>query len=244
MIKKIRQWYYHQCADAHARAAIDQLRQLEGRFTTPQQRFDLPFAFKGKGLFQKMAPRQNIDEIRRMYQKVCDLRPRRMLEIGTARGGSLYLWTQACADDAMILSVDLPGGEFGGGYPQAKRPFYESFARPNQTLRLLRADSHSPDTLKQVQAMLAGQPLDFLFIDGDHTYEGVKADFELYKALVRPGGLIGMHDILPRPDSPDIQVDRFWAEVKTRYGGEEIVGAAGTGRTIGIGVIQLGGANH
>jgi predicted O-methyltransferase YrrM len=41
--------------------------------------------------------------------------------------------------------------------------------------------------------------LDFLFIDGDHTYEGVKQDFEMYTPLVRKGGLVAMHDIVPPP---------------------------------------------
>lgn len=36
--------------------------------------------------------------------------------------------------------------------------------------------------------------LDFVFIDGDHTYEAVKVDFEMYFPKVRHGGLIFMHD--------------------------------------------------
>ena len=39
--------------------------------------------------------------------------------------------------------------------------------------------------------------MDFLFIDGDHSYEGAKQDFENYSKLVRPGGLIALHDIQP-----------------------------------------------
>ena len=37
---------------------------------------------------------------------------------------------------------------------------------------------------------------DFLFIDGDHTVEGVTKDFLLYRPLVRKGGVIAFHDIL------------------------------------------------
>lgn len=36
--------------------------------------------------------------------------------------------------------------------------------------------------------------LDFVFIDGDHTYEAVKIDFEMYFKKVRHGGLIFLHD--------------------------------------------------
>jgi 2-keto-3-deoxy-L-rhamnonate aldolase RhmA len=39
-----------------------------------------------------------------------------------------------------------------------------------------------------VKEVLGGQPLDYLFIDGDHTYEGVRKDFEMYGPLVRAAG--------------------------------------------------------
>lgn len=38
------------------------------------------------------------------------------------------------------------------------------------------------------------EPLDVLYIDGDHTYEGVKADYELHAPMVKPGGVIFFHD--------------------------------------------------
>lgn len=42
-------------------------------------------------------------------------------------------------------------------------------------------------------------PFDFLHIDGDHRYEGVKADYLKYAPIVRPGGVIAMHDALFPP---------------------------------------------
>ena len=39
--------------------------------------------------------------------------------------------------------------------------------------------------------------IEFLFIDGDHSYEGVKSDFELYSKILTPGGLIVIHDTDP-----------------------------------------------
>jgi hypothetical protein len=50
-----------------------------------------------------------------------------------------------------------------------------------------------------------------LFIDGDHTYDGVRQDYEMYAPLVRPGGLVGFHDICQHPSMPFVQVNRFWA---------------------------------
>jgi hypothetical protein len=36
--------------------------------------------------------------------------------------------------------------------------------------------------------------IDFLFIDGDHSYEGVKKDFELYSNILSDNGIIIIHD--------------------------------------------------
>ena len=63
--------------------------------------------------------------------------------------------------------------------------------------------------------------LDLLFIDGDHSYEGVKNDFELYSSLVKENGLICFHDIIP--SSWGFGVPRFWNEIKMRYEHIEII---------------------
>ena len=235
----IKNWYYNLMANAHRQSAIRQLRKLEKKLLSPQARFAVPFAFSGKGQFKRIEPRQNPYEIEELYKQVCELHPQRVLEIGTARGGTLYLWTQAATEDALLVSVDLPEGDFGGAYPLSRVPFYKEFARPRQTMHLLRTDSHLPATLEQVQSLFGSEPVDFAFIDGDHTYEGVKQDFEMYAPLVRKGGLIGFHDILPRPDMPSIQVDKFWNELKQTHDTMEFVGAAETGRAIGIGLVRV-----
>lgn len=40
------------------------------------------------------------------------------------------------------------------------------------------------------------KPIDILFIDGDHSYEGCKSDYDKYVPFVKDGGLVYMHDIL------------------------------------------------
>ncbi|MDX1763369.1 MAG: class I SAM-dependent methyltransferase [bacterium] len=236
----LKQWYYDLMTEVHRKRGLAQLRRLERQHATREERISVPFVYRGIGHFKKIQPRQNRTEIEGLYNEVCALAPKRVLEVGTARGGTLYLWTQAARDDAIIVSVDLPGGEFGGAYPPCRVPFYRLFARASQDLHLLRADSHDPATLGEVRDLFASEPIDFAFIDGDHTYVGVKSDFETYGPLVRPGGLIAFHDILPRSDEPEIQVDRFWKEVRDQYDCHEFIGDDSGGRRIGIGVIQVG----
>ena len=236
MIKNL---YYNALSRIHLKKSIKIIKNFENKLYSSSARFAIPFLYRGKGYFKKIEPRQNSVEIEKLYKAVCDLQPESILEIGTARGGTLYLWAQAATDDATIVSVDLPGGKFGGAYPSARIPFYQSFVKNNQRLHLIRSDSHSTETLNMVKKCFSDQLIDFAFIDGDHTYEGVKSDFSLYAPLVRKGGIVALHDILQRTDLPDIQVSRFWNEIKNQYNSIEIIGPKDSGRKIGIGIIKI-----
>lgn len=199
----------------------------------------MPFVLKGRGHFKSIRPRQTPSEISRLYDAICELNPRVVLEIGTAKGGTLYLWAQAATRDALIISVDLPGGQFGGGYQPCRTPYYQAFARPGQTMKLLREDSHTPQTLEKVKTVLGDRRVDFLFIDGDHLYPGVKCDFLQYGPLVKPGGYIGFHDIMPAPHDPDIQVSQLWDQIKGAFQSQQFLGVDSSGREIGIGLIRV-----
>jgi len=64
------------------------------------------------------------------------------------------MFTRLSSLDATMISIDLPGGKFGGGYPEWKIPLYKSFASHNQRIFLIRADSHDPKTLDIVKKIL------------------------------------------------------------------------------------------
>lgn len=152
-----------------------------------------------------------------------DSRPQAILEIGTAGGGTLFAFTRVVSSNACLISLDLPLGIYGGGYHWWKIPLFRSFALPDQRLHLIRADSHKQSSLGLVQEKIGSRQLDFLFIDGDHTYDGVKRDFEMYSPLVRKGSIIAFHDIVPHTEDKTCGVDQFWNEIKTLYEHSEIV---------------------
>lgn len=166
-------------------------------------------------------------------QNICTI-----LEIGTAQGGTLFLFTRMIDPNARIISLDLPQGKFGGGYEDIKIPFFTNFAQRNQRIFLVRADSHSPSSLSTVRSILKDQQVDFLFIDGDHTYEGVKKDFQMYSPLVRKGGLIAFHDICRGPPELAGAVNKFWNEIKPGYFHKEIVNSSNQ-EGFGIGVLYV-----
>lgn len=162
------------------------------------------------GLIQ---PAQVKSELLALCKMVAERKPKVVVEIGTAGGGTLFCWAALADPEATIISLDLPNGIHGGGYPMWKGELYRTFAGPKQKLHLIRGDSHDPQFKAQLEALLPGK-VDYLFIDGDHTYKGVKMDYDMYSPLVKPGGLVAFHDIALHPPVLDCHVDEFWNELK------------------------------
>jgi cephalosporin hydroxylase len=159
---------------------------------------------------------QKRSEILALANAVAALKPKIVLEIGTARGGTLLIWSSLASEK--VISCDLVHRE-----PQ--KPLFEALPPPGSTCRvqLLTGNSHDAAFKQRVAQALAGQKADFLFIDGDHTESGVAADYHDYKEFVRPGGIIAFHDIIENQPLPDNQVFHFWKQVKQGQTVEEFV---------------------
>jgi predicted O-methyltransferase YrrM len=212
---------------AHAAAGRDG-RPLEELFSqTPDGRF---LELEGHDLLDvRVAPgpvvaSQKYDELIPFLERARALRPRCICEIGTSAGGTLYALTRIAESDAVIVSVDLT-------IPLATRSARARLARPGHRVISLEGDSHDEATRAAVNEAVGRQPIDVLFIDGDHSYNGVRADFELYSSLVRPGGIIALHDVNEdfatrhgvQTASISGEVPRFWRELKEQYRTEELI---------------------
>lgn len=124
-----------------------------------------------------------------------------VLEIGSWTGGTLWLWAQL-ADTVISIDVsEIPTGHI------------------DRPVLLVRGDSRSRSTWRTV----AGLSFDMVFIDGDHRYAGVASDWAMYSQLVNPGGVVVLHDIVKHAPEAECDVDRLWAELKTRYTTREFV---------------------
>lgn len=177
-------------------------------------------------LFSKDAaliqPWQFKEEMLGLAKEIEALRSKVVVEIGTANGGTLFMACRLAAPDALIVSIDLPGGAFGGGFPEWKMPIYSSFASPGQKIHLLRGNSHSKEMFSKLSTILDGKKIDYLFIDGDHSYEGAKEDFIMYKELTSDKAKIAFHDVVPHNDN-DCNVHQLWNELKQQYKYKEYV---------------------
>jgi predicted O-methyltransferase YrrM len=124
-----------------------------------------------------------------------------VVEIGSDAGGTLWAWQQL-PGVRRVIGVDQPHAGYSSG----------------QTLNdhgaeVVYGDSHDPATVGALVDLLAGDLVDLLFIDGDHSFAGVARDYEAFRYLVRPGGIIAFHDICVHPHRPDVGVDMFWRQL-------------------------------
>lgn len=164
-----------------------------------------------------------------------------VMEIGTLHGGTMALWAGISTGTA--LSVDLPDGEFGGQHHRlddkamrARNLKLEALF-PGRFVGIL-GNSHQFSTIYAARNVLPYSSVDLLFIDGDHTYEGVRSDFHAYSPLVRRGGIVAFHDILDTPlhRKANCRVDLLWNELKTQYKTHEFCAFKDYG---GIGALEM-----
>jgi cephalosporin hydroxylase len=177
---------------------------------------------------------QNYTEIYRAVEFIISKNITNFLEIGTNQGGTFYCWT-CCSNPGIRISIDIPHGEFGtSNFNESKRNKILS-GYPGDCY-FISGDSHDFSILLEAENILNGEKLDFIFIDGDHTEEGVTKDFLMYKHLVKENGWIGFHDIKNSQFHNDNNcfVDRLWS----RLSGDKVEFIDNSTGFGGIGFIQ------
>jgi|WetSurSiteA1Bulk_404760.scaffolds.fasta_scaffold09056_2 predicted O-methyltransferase YrrM len=146
-----------------------------------------------------------------------------IVEIGTYKGGTLYSWCKIAEPNAIIISIDLPGGLFGGGHTIEEMKKFKNYGKKNQKFYFLKKDSHLLKTRNELIKLLKEKEIDFLMIDGDHTFKGAKKDWDLYSPLVKQNGIIALHDIVHHTKVPECQVDRLWRLIKKQHKYKELI---------------------
>lgn len=184
--------------------------------------------YAGLSPYTNIQPQQNVYEIKHLALTVQKKSPKTVLEIGTAEGGTLYIWSRTLKSCKTLISIDLPRR-----IPNKKKEFYRQFNN-KINYEFIEGDSHSIKAINKLSNILKHKKIDFIFIDGDHSYEGVKKDYENYIPFLSEGGIIAFHDIKSR----DFSIRKFWNEIKNEYHFKEIISQK-EDDSPGIGIIYL-----
>lgn len=140
-------------------------------------------------------------ELRSLYDLASEAQ--QVLEIGSYLGASsCYLAAALSTHGGHLYCVDTWANET---MPEGVRDTLAEFQRNTRgvadTITIVRKRS---DELTADDVPL---PLDMVFIDADHSYPAVKADFEKVRDWIRDGGTLAFHDV-------------FWFEGVSRVVGE------------------------
>lgn len=81
--------------------------------------------------------------------------------------------------------------------------------------------------------------VDCLFIDADHADKSVRYDFNTYKDLVKPGGLIAFHDTVETRTEQEAKVSFLWEELKLKHTFWQFHDPNNSYINSGIGVIEV-----
>lgn len=138
------------------------------------------------------------------------------MEIGVHNGGSITMLLSGNNKNINIYGIDLFEDMYDETKHFNKEKFitYQYFKRDNlcmtktrnnldkvkrqynnnSNINLLQGNSYFDETETKLKKELSNNKLDLLFIDGDHTLDGVKNDFERYSKYIKKGGYIVFDD--------------------------------------------------
>ena len=178
-----------------------------------------------------------IDHVPFGYDLVAALRPKLLVELGTSTGMSYFGFCQSMKEhqiDGVCHAVDTwEGDAHTGAYDGSIFDLVNAHNRQNYhgfsyllRMRFEEALVHFDDA-----------SIDLLHIDGLHTYEAVKEDFDTWYPKVRPGGIILFHDIQSR--MKDFGVWKYWQDLQKDY--DETFGF---NHGFGLGVLRKPGGDR
>lgn len=151
------------------------------------------------------------------YDLVSNIKPKIVVELGTHKGNSLFSFAQAIKDnklDTKLHGVDTWEGDSQAGY--YSNEVYKKFKKISQ--KYYKNVNITPHKMLFDNALkdFKNNSIDILHIDGLHTYEAVKHDFETWLPKVKKSqGIILFHDVCER--SGDFGVYKLWEELQKKY---------------------------
>ena len=120
------------------------------------------------------------------------------VEIGVFEGVNTVIIAESMDPEGMLYGIDpFFKGRLGVSYHELITRRSIAKSKSGKRIKLLPVFSY--DAVHDVP-----DQIDFIFIDGDHSYEGIKRDWEDWSEKIRPGGVIALHDTSVPDHDPSI----------------------------------------
>jgi len=156
-----------------------------------------------------------VDHLPFGYDLVTALRPRVLVELGTQAGLSYFCFCQAVLDHGLSTRAYAVDTWRGDDHTDPYGPeVYEQVAAHNAE-HYAGFSTLLPVLFDEALARFEDESIDMLHIDGYHTYDAVRGDFERWYPKVAPGGIVLFHDVAAR--LRDFGAWRFWAEMEREH---------------------------
>ena len=111
-----------------------------------------------------------------------------VLEIGVRKGRQKYFYQNLFNADYRGIDIDIS---------------------KTDGVDFIQGESCDPRTVDKIKKWLNGRKINLLFIDGDHSYNAVKKDYETYAPL---SDIVAFHDICTK-NPKHLDVKRYWNEL-------------------------------
>lgn len=118
----------------------------------------------------------------------------RLVEVGVYHGVNTRMFREVMDADGVLIAIDPFDRSLFGirGYGWARRIAHAEVGRSTNG-RVVWVECFGKDAPRR-EDVCPLLPVDFIFIDGDHSYEGLQGDWTAWKDLVDPGGIVALHD--------------------------------------------------
>lgn len=156
------------------------------------------------------------------YGLIRNLRPERVLCVGSSRGFVPFVCALACKDNRTGL-VDFVDAGYGKNHPKswAGDGFWKR-ADSKRHFSLLGVSGWIDTyltTTEEFSQRFPERKYSYIYIDGDHSYKGVKNDFKIFWPRLVKGGFMVFHDVTVRQwrDLDNFGVWKFWKEIESSH---------------------------
>jgi len=166
-----------------------------------------------------------ISEKRKLFELASKVKNGHIVEIGSYLGASSCFLAAGMNEHTKLICIDTwENDAMSEGKRDTKKEFDENTKLYKE--KIVKVQGYSTNVVQDVFTIT--QTIDLLFIDGDHSYAGCKADWDLYSPYLKSGSCVVFHDIgwakgvvkvieedaKPKMSSFDSLPNMFWGYIK------------------------------